>query len=88
MAHSIVYLKHPELPIITEAPVGFSWTCLFLGFLLFAYRQDWWLCVVCMVITFAMGPLPNIVLCWSYNQWYLNRKLRAGYQVLQVDNLS
>jgi len=86
MAHSIVCLKHPELPIFTEVPVGFSWTCLFFGFLLFAYRQDWWLCALCALITILTGPWPNVILCWTYNSWYLNRKLRAGHTVVQVNN--
>ena len=88
MAHAIVYLQHPELTIRTEAPVGFSWTCLFFGFLLFAYRGDLWLSLICLFITCILGPLPNLVLCWTYNEWYLNRKLREGYQVLQVEDLT
>ena len=87
MAHDLITLQHPETLEVIHAPVGFSWTCLFFGFLLFAYRQDWILCWVCMVITFMVGPVPNLIMCWGYNKWYLHRKLRAGYSVIKVEDL-
>lgn len=87
MAHAIIHLKHPDLDLESQSPVGFSWTTLFFGFILFAYRQDWILAWCSLFVTFVLGPVPNIILCWCYNRWYLNRKLRAGYQVLRVEDL-
>ena len=87
MAHAIVILKHPDLNIKAEAPVGFSWTCLFFGFLLFAYRGDWMLSFICFILTCLMGPIPNVILCWTYNEWYLNRLLKKGYDILDVKEL-
>lgn len=88
MAHHVVLLQHPEFPVQVEAPVGFSWTTLIWGFALFAYRQYGWLAGISFVITVLVGPIPNILLCWTYNEWYLNRKLRAGYSVIQVVDIS
>jgi hypothetical protein len=88
MAHSMVYLQDPLTSDQLEAPVGFSWTCLFFGFLLFAYRGDWWVAWISLFVTFLLGPLPNIIMCWGYNEWYLNRKLRAGYHVIKVEDIS
>lgn len=88
MAHSMIHLQHPDLLDHMETPVGFSWTTLFFGFMLFAYRGDWWVAWICLFVTFMVGPLPNIIMCWGYNSWYLNRKLRAGYQVVQVTDLN
>lgn len=87
MAHHVVLLQHPDTLTQLEVPVGFSWTTLFFGFVLFAYRCDWWLAWISLWITFMVGPLPNIIMCWGYNEWYLNRKLRAGYSVIKVEDL-
>lgn len=87
MAHSVAYLHHPELKLSEQVPVGFSWTCLFLGFMLFAYKGDWWLSGISFLVTCVVGPVPNILFCWKYNEWYLHRKLQAGYQVVRMDNL-
>jgi hypothetical protein len=43
--------------------------------------------LVCLGFTIWLGPLPNLVLCWFYNRWYLNNLLKQGYQILDVKDL-
>lgn len=87
MAHAIALIQDPVTQTVSEAPVGFSWSMLFLGFLVSMYRGDWWVAFVCLFVTLWLGPIPNLFLCWCYNDWYLNRKLRSGYEIIQVRDL-
>ena len=81
MAYNTIFFKNPYTGQIREAPVGFSWTCLFFGFLPAFFRSDlnWGAAmIVCALITAG--------LCWFifpfiYNKIYIKGLVNNGYKV-------
>lgn len=85
MAHSKITLTHPQTNVTLSAPVGVSWSVLFLGFVVPIWRRDW-LMAVLMFCTLPLWPLSNLVLCWFYNKHYLQKLIKAGYLVEIIDS--
>lgn len=85
MSHSKITLEHPHTKNKVVAPIGFSWSVLFLGFLVPFWRRDWLTAVVMFILT-PLWPLPNLLLCWFYNKLYLQNLIKAGYLVSVIDS--
>lgn len=86
MAHSHIVLQNPRDGNTVTAAVGFSWTALFFGFLLLAYHKRYVVSFVLALITLVFGPLPNLVLCWFYNQHRIKSFWKQGYRVVAIDS--
>lgn len=85
MSHSKITLQHPHTKNTVVAPIGFSWSVLFLGFFVPFWRCDWFLGILMLLLT-PLWPLANLVMCWSYNKHYLQKMIKAGYLVAVIDS--
>lgn len=92
MAHAHVNLTHGNNGKTDRAPVGFSWTVLFFGFLPPLFRGDMaWaggLFVAALILSFVFAPL--LLVMWPivgsiYNKKYLEGKLEQGYKIKSVE---
>ena len=81
MAHSTLLMQHPVTGESLSAPVGFSWTSLFFGFVVPAFRQDWWVAIVTMLLTVVFMAVVNVVMAVAYNRWFVSRMLRQGFVI-------
>ena len=73
---------------IKAAPVGYSWTTLFLGGWPALFRQDWlWGIggIIGSMITYGVSP---IVVSFFYNKVYINNLLNKGYVVMNLGGLT
>ena len=85
MSHSKITLVHPQTKATAVAPIGFSWSVLFLGFLVPFWRRDWLLGLLMLIFT-PLWPLPNLSMCWFYNKRYLQNLIKEGYLVEIIDS--
>ena len=87
MAFSKLNLKHPEFEVTKEAPVGFSWTVFFFGFLPPLFRGDWkWAIVMLIAALFTFG-LSNLIFMFIYNKLYLKSLLEMGYTSIDSEEV-
>lgn len=77
-------LEHPNSGIIKKAPVGYSWTTLFLPTLPALFRGD---IKGFFIQLFLDGFLiiPILIFPSIYNKQYIQRLLTQGYKVKAVD---
>lgn len=85
MAHSKITLTHPQTKSTCVAPIGISWSMLFLGFFVPFWRRDW-LAGVLMLCALPLWPLANLIMCCCYNKYYLHKLIKAGYLVEIIDS--
>ncbi len=79
MSGAKLILKNPRNGSIKTAPIGFSWTILFFGFLVPLYRKEWFwtiLTLILQVITLGVAAIP---LAFCYNKIYIRRLINKGY---------
>jgi hypothetical protein len=81
MAHSTLLMLHPVTGESLSAPVGWSWTSLFFGFVVPAFRQDWWMAIITMLLTVVFMAVVNVVMAVAYNRGYITRMLRQGFVI-------
>ncbi len=79
MAFSKLNLKHPEFEVTKEAPVGFSWTVFFFGFLPPLFRGDWKWAIVMLIAALVTFGISNLIFMFIYNKLYLKSLLEVGY---------
>ena len=71
MAFTKIIFKNPNTGAIKEAPVGFSWTVFFFGFIPALFRADWkWAAIMFLLAMFTFG-LSNLVFMFIYNKLYV-----------------
>jgi hypothetical protein len=77
MASAKVRLRDPGDGLVKEAPLGFSWTTLFFGFLTALLRNDrnWAFLQLLLMPT----VIPWFIFPFIYNKLYLRSLLGAGY---------
>ena len=79
MAFLTLNLKHPDLQIIKQAPVGFSWTVFFFSFFPPVFRDDWkWALIILVGALFTFG-FSTLVFMFIYNKLYVQSLLLQGY---------
>ena len=79
MAFSTLNLKHPKFEVTKQAPIGFSLTVFFFGFLPHIFRGDWkWSLIMLIAALFTFG-LSNLIFMFIYNKLYLKSLLEEGY---------
>lgn len=65
--------------MIRQAPVGFSWTTLFFGFLVPLFRGDWvWFIIMLLIGMLSLGVI-NFILCFLYNKIYVTKLIENGW---------
>ena len=89
MAYDTIILENPSTGQIKEAPIGFSWTMFFFGFIPPMIRGDWkWfgitlgLGVLLALISLGLlGWLPSLIGAFIWNKSYLNGLIGRGFRV-------
>ena len=81
MAYARIYLRNPRTGQMREAPVGFSWTTLFFGFLPALFRSDWVGAAIQFVVACVTFGLSGLFFMFVYNKMYLKRLIGEGFQV-------
>tara|TARA_R110000824_G_scaffold229949_1_gene417546 strand:+ start:497 stop:799 length:303 start_codon:yes stop_codon:yes gene_type:complete len=75
----LVTLKNVNSAVIKEAPIGFSWTTLFFGFIVAIVRGDIkWAAIQLGVSIITLG-ISNLVMPFIYNKIYVKELLETGY---------
>ena len=87
MAFSKLNLKHPEFEVTKEAPVGFSWTVLFFGFLPPLFRGDYKWAIVMLIAALVTFGLSNLIFMFIYNNLYLKSLLETGYTSIDSEDV-
>lgn len=81
MAHNIIFFQNPHTGKTRRAPVGYSWTVLFFGPLVFLSRKEWALFGVTLVLTILTLHLSNVLLSFKVNRMYVQMLINLGYRV-------
>lgn len=84
MAHNILFFQNQQLGQTRRAPVGYSWTMLCFGPLVFLARKEWLLFVMSLVLTVITLYVSNIVLSFKVNRMYIQMLINLGYRVAGV----
>lgn len=85
MAFAKLVLENPNTGFMRVAPVGFSWTCFFFGFLPPLFRGDWkwfFIMLICAVLTWGFS---GIVFIFIYNKLYIKDLIQNGYKVKAIE---
>ena len=67
--------------ITKEAPVGFSWTTLFISFFVPMTRGDWLYFLIMVVAQIFTLGLAGIIFAFVYNKIYLHKLIKDGYKI-------
>ena len=81
MAYTTLSMENPNTGAIKQAPVGFSWTCVFFGFFVPMTRGHWGGAFVWFLLAVITLGLANFVLIFIYNKQYLNYLIGQGFKV-------
>jgi hypothetical protein len=84
MAFAKIIFEHPVTGEIREAPVGFSWTTLFLGISVAVYREDWKWAVLMILIGIVSCGISWLVFPFIYNKLYIKELIRKGFKVKEI----
>ena len=84
MAYNTIMFKHPVLGNVKPAPVGFSWTVLFFGFLPPLFRSDWKWFLIMLIIALMTAGLSGLVFMFIYNKLYIKDLIGQGYQAESI----
>lgn len=80
MADTSIRFTQPHSGRMREAPIGFSWTTLFFGFLPAVFRGHWtWAIIMLILACFTFG-LSGIVMAFIYNGIYARHLIDEGYK--------
>jgi len=84
MAFARIVFEHPVTQEVKEAPVGFSWSTLFLGVFVPLYRGDWkWAIIIFLTNIITLG-VSWIVFPFIYNKLYIKEIIKKGYKVKKI----
>lgn len=89
MAFDKIKLKNPVTKEVIESSVGFSWTVLFFGWIVAAFRKDWKWMAIMLLITLFLGlvmsgspaAIVNLVMAFLYNKIFIEEKISDGWIV-------
>lgn len=82
MANSKVTLVNPHNGKIRIAPLGFSWTTFFFGFIPALFRSDFKWAAIQFFLALMTGGLSGFYFIFKYNSHYFKDLIKDGY-VLQ-----
>ena len=77
--------KNPRNGRFREAPVGFSWTTLFLGPFPALFRGHYVGALIILLVTAVTLGIAGLVFPFFYNKWYVNYLIKNGYKVSSAD---
>ena len=77
--------RNPHNGKLREAPIGFSWTTFFFGFLPALLRGHWLASFVMLLIGIVTGGLAWLAFPFLYNKFYVKHLVKDGYVVASTD---
>lgn len=80
MAYATINLHQPLTGAIKTAPVGFSWTTLFFGFIPALLRGHWIGALVMLAAWAFTAGLSGLVFPFIYNRMYIKHLIGEGYK--------
>ena len=84
MAYNLIYFENPRTAQQREAPMGYSWSTLFLGpFPMLARKEGVWF-LVCLAMAVLTLNLSSVVLSFFVNKLYIRYLINEGFKVRQV----
>jgi hypothetical protein len=86
MAFDTIYFQNPQTNQLREAPVGYSWTCLFFGCFVPLFRGDWKWTLIMFLCSLATYGFSQLVFTFIYNKLYIKDLISEGYRVKSVEN--
>jgi hypothetical protein len=84
MAYTTITFEHPETSAIRVAPVGFSWTVLFFGFIPAFIRGDWKYGFIMFAAAFLSFGWAILIFMFFYNRLYIEDLVAKGYLVVET----
>ncbi|WP_158998371.1 hypothetical protein [Pigmentibacter ruber] len=84
MAFASIIFENPKTGLMKEAPVGFSWTVFFFGFIAPMFRGDWKWSFIILLCQFATLGLSNIFFMFKYNKLYIKDLVYSGYKAKSI----
>jgi hypothetical protein len=84
MAYDVISFENANDGRIKKAPVGFSWTALFFGCWVPLLRGDWKYFFIMLVAAMFTIGLSQLVFCFLYNKWYIEKLVESGFKVDSV----
>lgn len=79
MQKAKLILKDHRNGLIKSAPIGFSWTVFFFGFLVPLYRKDWLWTFIMLAVEIPTFGFASIIFAFFYNKIYARKLFRRGY---------
>ena len=84
MAYTNILFENPHTGLPKEAPVGFSWTTLFFGFLPAIFRGDWKWAIVMFISCLPTLGLSALIFPFIYNKLYIKDLIGSGYKAKYI----
>ena len=81
MAYATIDFHQPKTGALRQAPVGFSWTTLFFGFLPALFRGHWAGAVIIFLVGCVTFGLSALVFPFIYNKMYVRHLLGEGFRL-------
>jgi hypothetical protein len=75
----MITLQNKDTGLVKELKIGFSWTFLFFGALVYIFRGNWsefWKCF--FLSPFTLG-IYQVVQCWTANRKEIVKYMEKGY---------
>ena len=86
MAYTSIIFENPKTGAIKKAPVGFSWTTAFFGFIPALTRGDWkWAIIMLILYVFTLG-LSAFVFMFIYNKLYIKDLIGSGFKAKTIES--
>lgn len=79
MAYAKIYFENPKTGQVKEAPVGFSWTVFFFGFIPALFRGHWVGVAIIIFTAMLTFGLSVFVFMFIYNKMYIKHLIEEGY---------
>lgn len=86
MAYTEIVMQNPATQAVKSAPIGFSWTVLFFGFLPPLFRGDIKWGLIILLFWLLSAGLTNIVFSFIYNKLFVKEMMAEGYCVHPVQD--
>lgn len=86
MAFDRLTLKNPNTGEIKVAPIGFSWTTLFFGFIPALLRSDWKYALIQFAVACVTFNFSQLVFPFVYNKLYFKDLIyKQGFKVINSE---
>ena len=85
MAYTKVVFENPKTGHLKEAPIGFSWTVFFFGFMPPLFRGDWKWGIIMFILTIITVGFSQLVFMFIYNKLYVKGLIETGFKAKSVE---